>query len=368
VTAIRPLQRADLPAVAALYANFMEWDATATRPGLVAYYARTMLDQPHADPEIPTLVYEDPQDGVVGVLGSNVRQFVYRERAIRVACDGPLIVHPAHRPRGVGALLLRAYLEGPQDLTADDRAIDQVHAMFTRLGGETHAIASLGWSLVLAPLRFAAGAIARRVAGREEPPAAHVLARVDRVADRRFRAEPRAGSVEPLSNEALCDVVERTKRRFPLRPSYDERHLSWLFREMEAANVDGRLVRRLVRDEQGRPAGSYVMYLARHGLAEVIQVAAAERDAELVLSHLIHEAALGGALEVRGRFEHHLLPALRRRRCRTVPIDWACVHARDPELLAAVHGGRAFVSRLDGEWWMRPDPFASVPPAAAAPA
>lgn len=360
MSAIRPLERADLPAVAGLYADFMEWDAEATRPGLVAYYARTMLDQPHADPDIPTLVYEDPQDGVVGVLGSNVRRFVHGERAIRVACDGPLIVHPAHRPRGVGALLLRAYLKGPQDLTADDRAIDQVHAMFTRLGGETHGVASLGWSLVLAPLRFAAGALARRVAGREEPPAARTLARVDRIADRRFRAEPRAGTVEPLTNDALRDVLERLRRVFPLRPSYDDRHLAWLFREMEGANVDGRLVRRLVRADDGRPAGSYVMYVARHGLAEVIQVATAESDAALVLGHLVHDAAIGGALEVRGRFEHHLLAALRRRRCRLVPIDWACVHSRDPELLAAVQGGRALVTRLDGEWWMRPNPFASA--------
>jgi predicted N-acetyltransferase YhbS len=367
VTAIRPLQRADLSAVAALYANFMEWDEEATRPGLVAYYARTMLDQPHADSEIPTLVYEDPLDGVVGVLGSNVRRFVHRERAIRVACDGPLIVHPAHRPRGVGALLLRAYLEGPQDLTADDRAIDQVHAMFTRLGGETHAIASLGWSLVLAPLRFAAGALARRITGREEPPATRMLARVDRIADRRLRTEPRSGSVEPLTNEALCELIERLKRQFPLRPTYDEQHLSWLFREMEAANVDGRLVRRLVRADRGRPAGSYVMYLAPHGIAEVIQIAAAESDVALVLEHLVHDAALGGALEVRGRFEQHLIAALRRRRCRIVRVDWACVHSRDPELLAAVHGGRALVTRLDGEWWMRPDPFASVGAAVGAP-
>jgi hypothetical protein len=115
-------------------------------------------------------------------------------------------------------------------------------------------------------------------------------------------------------------------------------------------------VRRLVRGDDGRPAGSYVMYVAAHGIAEVIQLAAAEPDVELVLDHLIHDAVAGGAVEVRGRFEHHLLPALRRRRCRLVAIDWALLHARDPALLAAVHGGHALLTRLDGEWWLRPDP------------
>jgi len=356
VSAIRPLERADLPSVAALYADFMNWDLDGVRDALVAYYARTMLDHPSADPEIPTLVYEDPQDGVVAVLGSNVRRFVHRDRAVRVACDGPLIVHRAHRPRGVGALLLRKYFEGPQDLTADDRVIDQVHAMSLRLGGETHGVASLGWSLVLAPVGFVAGVIARRATGRERPRTG-LVARAGSLAKRGGRTQPASGRTEPLAAATLIELVERLRRSFPLRPRYDEAHLSWLFAELERVNVDGSLVRRLVRADDGRPLGSYVMFVASHGIAEVVQLAAAEPDVPLVLEHVIHDAARGGAVEVRGRFEHHLLAALRRRRCRLVPVDWALLHGRDPELLAAVHGGRALLTRLDGEWWMRPDPL-----------
>jgi len=357
VSSIRPLERADLPAIAGLYADFMGWDPAATSEALVAYYARTMLDHPHADVEIPTLVYDDPHDGVVGVLGSNVRRFVHRDRAIRVACDGPLIVHPDHRPRGVGALLLRAYLEGPQDLMADDRAIDQAYEMTRRLRGETHGVASIGWSHVIAPVTFATAAVARRVGG--ERRSAALVARAGALAPRRRPKQPE-GVAEPLENDALIDLIERLRRPFSLRPSYDEAFLNWLFAEMASANVDGQLVRRLVRADDGRPLGSYVMYVAPQGIAEVIQLAAAEPDVPLVLDHLIHDASTGGAVEVRGRFEHHLLSALRRRRCRLVPIDWALLHSRDPELLAAVHGGRALLTRLDGEWWLRPRPHVGV--------
>lgn len=353
MSTIRPLERADLPAVAALYADFMAWDPQATAPALTAYYARTMLDNPSVDPEIPSLVYDDPQDGVVGVLGSNVRRFTYRDREVRVACDGPLVVHPAHRPRGVGALLLRSYLAGPQDLTADDRAIDQVHAMGLRLGAETHGVASVGWSLVIAPAGFVAGAVVRRATGRERS-SPGLVGRVEAFAKRRRSTAPPSGTAEPLTNEALIDLVERLRRPFPLRPRYDDAHLTWLFAEMASANVDGRLVRRLVRADDGRPLGGYVMYVAPQGIAEVVQLAAAERDVPLVLDHLVHDAAAGGAVEVRGRFEHHLLSTLRRRRCRLVAVDWAMLHGRDPELLAAVHGGRALLTRLDGEWWLRP--------------
>lgn len=356
MSAIRPLERADLPAVAALYAELVAWDVDAVREALVAYYARTMLDHPWADPEIPTLVYDDPSEGVVGVLGSNVRRFTFRDREVRVACDGPLVVHPDHRPRGIGALLLRSYLDGPQDLTADDRAIDQVHAMSRRLGGETHGVASVGWSLVLAPAGFVAAALARRATGREQTPTG-LVGRIGARTTSRRRTKPVSGRAEPLTNAALIELVDQLRRPFQLRPRYDDAHLTWLFGEMARADFDGELVRRLVRADDGRPLGSYIMYVAPHGTAEVIQLAAAEDDVPLVFDHLVHDAVTGGAVEARGRFEHHLLATLRRRRCRLVPIDWALVHARDQELLAAVHGGRALLTRLDGEWWLRPDPF-----------
>jgi GNAT superfamily N-acetyltransferase len=360
VTPIRPLEREDLPAVAALYAGFSDWDASATRDGLVAYYARTMLDHPCADPEVPVLVYDDPRDGVVGVVGSNPRRFVHRDRPLRVVCEGPLIVHPAHRRRGVGALLLRRYLAGPQDLTVNDRSTDPVCAMWLGLGGDLHATASIGWSHVIAPAGFLAGTLARRFAGREAPPAAALLARLDVLAKRRFHPEPGSGAAEPLANEALIELVGRLARRFPLRPDYDDAYLTWLFREMEAVNVGGRLMRRLVRADDGRAIGSYAMYVTPHGHAELVQLVAADEDVELVLDHVVHEAATGGAVEVRGRFEPHLLPALRKRRCRLIRADWALLHARDPALLASVQAGRALITRLDGEWWMRPEPDAAL--------
>jgi GNAT superfamily N-acetyltransferase len=354
MTPIRPLERDDLPAVAALYADFMAWDHAATVPGLVDYFTRTLLEDPFADPDIPALVYEDAQDGVVGVIGSRVRRFADGDRAVRMACSGPLLAHPGHRRRGIGGLLLRRYLAGPQELTFNDRAIGSVHDMWTRLGGVVHTSASIGWARVLAPAGVVAGALARRIAGRDEPPGAALLARFDALAERRLLPQAPTGSIEPLSNEALLDLLTRLRRAFPLRPAYDEAYLTWLFGELEVASVGGRLVARLVRADDGRPIGSYLMYVAPRGLAQVVQVAAAGQDAGVVLDHLMRDAASEGAIEVRGRFDPHLLAALRTRRCRLIGADWTLLHSRDPSLLAAVLSGRALFTRLDGEWWMLP--------------
>jgi predicted N-acetyltransferase YhbS len=355
LTPIRALDREDLPAVAALYAELVGWQGES--PGYVEFFERVLLEQPFADPEIPSLVYDDPDAGVIGVMGSRPRPYVEGDRRLRIACSGPLIVAPEHRPRGIGALLLRSYVAGPQDMTINDRVVDTVHAMWSRLGGVTDTAASIGWARVLAPAGLVAQGVSRRVLKRSKPPGGGILSKLDAPAVRRIVPAPHSGTVEPLTNEALLDLLPRLRRQFPLRPDYDDPYLSWLFETMESVALGDRLVRRLVRADDGRPLGAYVMYVAEHGKAHVMQVAAAGDDVALVLDHLMHDAAQGGAVEVRGRVEPGLLPHLRTQRwCRFTRSEWSLVQARDPALVGAVLSGRALVTRLEGEWWMRPRP------------
>jgi predicted N-acetyltransferase YhbS len=354
MTPIRPLERDDLPAVAALYADFVGWDRDASEPGLVDFFRRTLLEDPFAEADVPALVYEDPQAGVVGVIGSRVRRFHDGDRVVRLACSGPLLAHAEHRRRGVGGLLLRRYLSGPQELTFNDRAIGEVPDMWQRLGGVAHTSASIGWACVVAPAGAAAAALTHRFASAAEPPGAALLARVDALAGRRLRRPSGAGSIEPLTNDALLDLVARLRRAFALRPAYDDAYLTWLFRELDVAAIPGHLVCRLVRADDGRPAGAYVMFVAPRWYAHVVQVVASGADVELVLDHLMHDAAAEGAVEVRGRFEPHLLAALRARRCRLIGADWTLLHSRNRDLLGTVLSSRALFTRLDGEWWMLP--------------
>jgi predicted N-acetyltransferase YhbS len=354
VTPIRPLERDDLPAVAALYAEFVGWDPVQTVPGLSDFFARVLLDHPFADAEIPALVYEDADDGVVGVMGSHARPFHFRDRTVRLGFTGPLIVAPAHRPRGIGALLLRRYVAGPQDMTANDRVLDQVHDMWERLGGVTDTGRSIGWAYTLGPAGLAASAVARRASRHERAPGGALLAGVDRLAARRRVPQPATGTGAPLTDEALLDLLDRLKRPYPLRPAFDADFLAFLRREMDLVNVGERVARRLIVGDDGKPLGAYVMYVTPGWLAEVVAIVAAPDNTGLVLDHLLRDAAAAGAVEVRGRFEPQLLPYLRTRRLRFTHTDWTMVQSKDPELVATALSGRALLGRLDGEWWMRP--------------
>jgi predicted N-acetyltransferase YhbS len=356
LTPIRPLEHDDLPAVAALYADFVNWGPGKPMPGFIEFFRSTLLEHPFADPEIPSLVYDDPRDGVVGVIGSHPRPFLHRGERVRMACNGPLVVHPDYRSSGVGALLLRGHLAGAQDMTFNDRTIDQVHEIWGRLGGATQAAASIGWSRVVAPVGCAAASFTRRAFGRR-PPGRALLSRIDALAGRRRLPTP-TGTIEPLTPAGMLDLLPRLERDYPLRPAYDEAFLAWLFSTMEVVDSAlGHLVRRLVRADDGRPAGAYVMYVSVLGRASVIQIATGSKDVGLTIDHLLRDAANEGAVEVRGRVEPGLLPKVRTRGFRFTCEDYAIVYAKDPKLVGTVLSGRALLSRLEGEWWMRPRPL-----------
>ncbi len=346
---VRPLEREDLPAVASLYELVIRSKTAQAPPGLASYIERLSCDQPFADPELPSLVYDEPGHGIVGFIASHARRFVFGDRSLRMACSGQLVAHPDFQSRGVGALLLRKYLAGPQDFTITDGATDGVRQIWERLGGVTHAMASVGWTRVLSPSRFAAAELARR-RGRDAVRGARMWTALDGVAGRRLRPDRPATSSEPLSAAALLAGMSRLSRAFPMRPHYDTVFLTWLFREMEAVAPRGPLERRMVRDAGGDVVGWSVAYAPPAGVAQVVQVAG--DDVGLVLDDLFQHAAERRAIAIQGRVDPYLYPLLAKRRCLFRPSAWALVHSRDPALVGAVTSGRALLTRLEGEWWM----------------
>lgn len=355
MTPIRPLRRDDLAAVVALYAELDRLPAGRPTDGYHDFFARALLAPPLADPELPALVYEDPDDGVVGVMGVHPRRYVFGERQIRLACSGPLIVRPDHRPRGLGALLMRSFLAGAQEMSFNDRSIEETHQMWRLLGGSTETGSSIEWVRVLAPAGHANKRLARRLTGRASPPGGAAAAALDGVVGRRRRpSQPASGGSEPLDAEGMIDLVARLRRPFALRPGYTPEYLEAIYDLMGRTVLGDRVVRRLVRRDDGRPIGAYVMIVARHGTANVVNVITSWDSARVVLEHLLHDAAENGAVEASGRVEPELLPHLSGLGCRLRPGPWAMASSSEPELVNATLSGRSLISRMDGEWWMRP--------------
>jgi len=354
MSAIRPLTRDDLPGAVALYAEVVH--AGPPPAGLAGQFERTLFGHPWVDEEIPSLVYDDPQHGIVAFLGSHVRRMRTDGRDLRIGCSGQLVARQGSGPPGVGALLLRRYLSGPQDLSTTDGANDTVRVMWERLGGLTAPTYSMGWTRVLRPAGFAVELAARRRPYRAAGAAAHVARMVDsgaiRIAASGLAAATPQTSDSPLGADELLDALERLPRSYRLRPAYDRPFLEWLFAEATAVAQRGELRRRVVRAPDGSLAGWYVLYIKPGGISSVLQVGALARQEGAVLDHLIDDARRAGSVAVQGRVEAPLLPALVERRCLFRRSEWALLHSSDTDVLAAIAYGGALLTRLEGEWWM----------------
>src|SRR5918992_847151 len=147
---MRPLERDDLHAVAALLrANLTETPEEQIRRDITGF-----MDDPWADPELPSLVAV--QDGeIIGFVGAQVRRFRFEDRVLRAVCPSHLTVAAGKRGGAAGALLLRKFLTSGQDFTFSDTANDEVARIWQALGGRLDHARAFDWMLVLRPLRWA---------------------------------------------------------------------------------------------------------------------------------------------------------------------------------------------------------------------
>ena len=358
MSGIRALQREDLPGVCELYESVARSGSTTPPPQLIGYFERTFLDYPWLDDDIPSLVYEDSDGRIVAFLGSHVRRLRVDGRRLRLACSGQLVGSPAGQHRGVGALLVKRYLGGPQDITITDGATDYMRRLWLRLGGMVAAHASIGWVKVLRPVAVASF-LARRQGWLGSARALSVLAPTIDTAARHtvgqrwghLPAPPRT-TAEILSAEMLVKQVGEAARHRRLYVDYDVDYVEWLFDELDAVDVRGIPIRHLLRDRVGRVVGWYVYYLAKGGISQVLQVAAPAGDPGAVLDHLFWHADRGGAAAVLGRIEPAVIGEFFGRRCQLTRTEWALVHTQDPGVLALLGSPSALLTRLDGEWWM----------------
>ena len=352
---IRPLQRSDLGQVTSLYEHVSRSGSRTPPPGLDRYFEQSFFEQPWADPQIPSLVYVDRDEAIVGFIGSSVRPLDFEGETIRMAFSTQLVADPSVRKRAVGAFLLKAYLAGPQDMTITDEASDEVRRMWEGLGGETVHLACIGWIRPFRPWIAAAelGARTRPGLARTLRPIAPALDAATRVLASRLAPDKPRGTSEELTPALLVEHLPEVAKGRRLRPAYDESTVGWLLREVEAVKSHGTLVRRLVRHETGEVAGWFVYYAKRGGVGQVLQIAAPERTVDPVLDHLFHDAESRGVTALRGRMEAHLREPLSTRGCYLRRSDaWALIHSSRGDVLHAVHSGRALLTRLEGGWWM----------------
>jgi GNAT acetyltransferase-like protein len=356
---VRNFVEDDIPAVAALFERAypdQHWASAAARE---AYFRETLFDNPWRELGLPSWVAEE--DGhVAGFAGIMPRRMAFRGRPIRVAVGCQFMVDP-NRRHGLTALhLARAALSGPQDLFIADGANDLSRLMWAGLGGTAPLLYNLHWTRPLRPARFALSllqerrALPRLFTLSARPLGALTDALTSRVLPGRLNRKEVELAEDELDVTAMLDHMSEVAEGDALQPEYDARSLAWLLEQAARKARHGALRARAVFEGGRRLIGWYLYYVRAGAVSEVVQIVARNGSFDRVLQRLLADAWRGGATAVRGRLDPRHIQELSDRHCwlrREGP--WTLVHSRHADLAAAIHRGSAFLSRLEGEWWLR---------------
>jgi hypothetical protein len=354
---VRPLVASDMPGIVALHERVFG-PVASTRERLAAYLFQVFCQHPWLDAAMPSLVCEGPEGALLGCLGVMPRPMRLGGRPIWMAVSHHFMVTTEARPLLAGVRLLQAFCAGPQDLSlAEGNSLSR--RIWEGLHGSHLPLYSLRWTRPLRPVRYTVSFLKRRGLGRSSVRTLELLglafdAVLARTMRNPFATSPPKTHADRLDAQTLQVVVAQCADRRACRPEYTEASLRWLLYLLAQKTHRGALRGAVVRDRRRRIAGCYLYHARPEGVAEVVQVVASERHAGEVLDHLFFDAREHGAMAVSGQVDPALLPALTERHCLLHGAGDATllVHSRQPDVLNALFRGDAFLTRLEGEWWI----------------
>jgi len=356
---IRIFTEDDVPGAAALFARVYPEHRWSSQAAFESYLREMVFDNPWRDPEVPSWVAEE--DGrISGFYAVMPRRMSLRGRPVRVAVGCQFMVDPHKRDSLTALQMAKAFVSGPQDLTLADGANDLSRRMWIGIGGTASLLHSLHWTRPLRPARYMASLVDARAT---LPPALTFAARplgaladalVTRLRPNRFLREQTELAEDALDPATMLAHLPDVLRGSALQPVYDARSLAWLLEQTARKTRHGRLRARAVRDGGRRLIGWYLYYVQKGGVSEVVQIAARDGSFDRVLRRLLADAWRHGAAAVRGRLDPRYVQELSDRHCWfRWGHSWTLVHSRHADIMAAIHQGDAFLSRLEGEWWLR---------------
>ena len=356
---VRIFSEDDVPAVARLFGRVYPQHRWASQSACEAYFRDVLFHNPWRGLELPSWVAEE-NGRITGFQAVVPRPMKFRGQRLRVAVGTQLIVDPEKRRSLTALQLLKACLSGPQDATLSDGANEETRHLCMGLGGTVALLYSLHWTRPLRPARHALSLLEGRSSlPRSLKYAARPLANLAdvisaRLHPNRFLWEATELTETTLDAAAIMAHLPEFLRGIALQPEYDIRSLAWLLEQTARKSRHGKLRARAVLDGERRLIGWYLYYVQAGDVSEVVQLAARDGKFDSVLLRLLADAWRQGATAVRGRLDPRHAQELSDRHCwLRREGTWTLAHSRRADVLAAIQNGSAFLTRMEGEWWLR---------------
>jgi hypothetical protein len=356
---IREFVESDIPQAADLNWRVLRKGKGPSPPALRDFFRKLFFENPWFDKSLPSLVYEGENKQVVGFLGVVPRIMSFRGEPIRAAFGSNLAVYPENRASLAGFHLVKAYLEGKQDLSLTDTANNVTANIQKELGAATLGLETIHWARPLRPTQYALEFLAHRKERRASNTAKFLAKPLSFITDKigaaifddQFRNNSHDLKGEDLDAEELLGNLSQLGSEYSLRPTYDQSTLVWLLNFMDEMKAFGELRRRTLRNNHNKIVGWYIYYLKPGAIGEVVQVGSKRHFGKEVYNHLFQDAWRHGAIGLHGRVEARWLRDLFETGCVFYRGGrWMQAYSRRPELIGLLQSNDTLLTRLDGEW------------------
>jgi hypothetical protein len=357
---IRPCVTDDVAEVADLWARTFHLREPSMTDALAGYLQEIFFSNPWHSGNLPSLIHQDRSGRITGFLGVVPRRMRFRGQTIQVAVASQLMVD-RNEPSAFTALeMLRRLFSGQQDLTFSDGANDLSQKLWEAAGGSMAIPFSLNWTRILRPAGYWAGQCRERklftpfvkVSGPIRKTLDAAAARIPG-SPYMFPGSPDSHVELEPSNETVLECLHSMTRGRELQPHYDLPSLGWLLDKAKQQKKHGQLRASVVRNLKGEIVGSHFYYAKRGGVSQVLQVGGKDACFDDVLGSLFRDAWLQGATAISGQVDPRFARQLAKNHCGFTWTGGVLAHSRNRDIANAIHRGDAFLTRLDGEWWMR---------------
>ena len=353
---IRPLVSEDIPQLTDLHMRTSEAGGHSdaqVRRAYQAQFPELFLNYPGYDPALPSLVNEEKDGTLSGLLAVMARPMKFKGQPITMAVSSRMSVDPASRSKLAGVQLMKTFLNGPQDVAIADFANQTSKKLWERLGGTTARLYAFNWTKILRPCKRAVNRL-------ELKPKIGPFARVGRVPAkmidagiqkvRRFKPCSEL-TEEPLTEELFHKFLPQFSEKDDVYPIYEWEWVHWLWNRMDYMWDEGRLFKVVVKDKRGQIAGWFIYNIEPTGYSHVAQICANESTIVSVLQQLFHHAQRHGAVSLNGRVPPKFLREFSREgKCSVhCHAQVTLVHSKNTEILRAFERGAAFLTDFEGE-------------------
>ena len=355
---VREFQKDDTGEVAELWAKEFHLRESVPLDSLSRYLEEVFFLNPWQSGDFPSLVYEDSDRRIAGFVGVMPRPMRFMGKSIKAAVASQIVVDRSKGLPFAALELFRKFFSGPQDLSFSDGANGLARRVWEAAGGSVAMLYSPLWTRILRPAQYLVNLCENRrllgtVAKASRPISWALDAAAVRIADGPYCfSEPESIETEP-AEEAIIWCLRHLAGHRALQPEYDLDSLKWLLKKAGEQKKHGELRKGMVQSVKGEILGWYLYYAKPGAVSQVLQIGGKLRSIAHVLNHLFYQAWQQGAIAVSGQTEPEFALELSSSHCGFTWPGGVLVQSRNKDILDVIHRGNAFLTRLEGEWWMR---------------